>query len=109
MKFLYAGIFLGMILYLLVGAFVFIQLWSWFVAPIFGCPNLNLLQGLGILLTITFLAQRERVASQPQSTSLETKEERIAYSILTLTTGILTMLISLLIGWFTHWLLGILP
>jgi len=38
------------------GAFTFMHLWSWFVAPVTGLPDIGMAQSLGLVLVAQFLA-----------------------------------------------------
>lgn len=42
------------VLAVVVGGFVFATIWSWFVVPVFGLPNLSVVQAVGLLCVFGF-------------------------------------------------------
>lgn len=44
---------------------IILDLWQWFVVPLFGLPKLALLQGIGLALTVGFLTHQGSASTMP--------------------------------------------
>jgi len=75
-------------IFVLVGAFIFLMNWNWFLIPL-GLPNINIFHAAGLMTTITFLRGYQKV---------ESKENALDQFI----TLILFNLFALVLGFIFH-------
>jgi len=73
----------------LLHGFVLMQLWGWFVVPVFGAPSLSLVEAMGIALVVGYLTNQYIPVP---------KEKKLEYY--TATFG--GPLFVLLLGWILH-------
>lgn len=81
------------ILFTIIRGWVLTYLWHWFAVPIFGVPELGIVQAIGISLVIAFLTH--------EHSSLAIKAEHKDSSQAMLT-GVTVPFITLFIGYIVH-------
>lgn len=80
-----ASIIVGMVW----GGWVFSQLWSWFIVPVFGLPALSVAQAMGISLVVSSLASH----NQKEEKDLTASMIRLGVN------AVFSPLMFLVIGW----------
>lgn len=51
---------LAIVVAALIGGFVFMKLWAWFVVYAFGVQELNLIQSIGIVFFVSYLKKKKK-------------------------------------------------
>ncbi len=91
------GIVAVMVVSSIINGFVLSTLWSWFVVPTFGLPELSIAAAIGISLIIRTLTYQDK--------SNETKKEDETFSekiIPAIGVAIFAPLLTLFFGWVIH-------
>lgn len=91
-------IVLSFIITTLVGGFVFMKLWAWFIVSIFHLPSLNIIEAIGVMMIINYATHRS-------SSKTEKSENPINDFLSLVITNIIISLLVLLIGWILSFFL----
>lgn len=75
----------------LMRGFVLVQLWSWFIVPVFELRPLRVVYAIGIMLMITYV--------MPSRNRPETKDTALHRAMHDIRDAVLTAVLTLSIGW----------
>lgn len=70
-------------------------MWGWYISPVFGLPNITILQGFGLMLTVRIISGKSGYSGKEQ-----TKEEQINTLLNGLVLPVLTVLFGFVLSLF---------